>query len=91
MHSLRLTLWRLRFVVAAICAGLGVLVLAHALRPPPVPTTEVVVAVRDLAPGGVLTADDVELATRQASTVPPTHSAARTGWTRRSGGRPPSC
>ncbi len=27
---------------------------------------------RDLAPGGVLTADDVELATRQASTVPPT-------------------
>ena len=64
-----------------IAAGLLVLLAgASALRPDPAHAQrEVVVAARDLSPGITLTADDVTLQTRPASTLPDGAQAALAG------------
>lgn len=70
MHTLRLLLWRLRFVIAAVCAGVGTLIVVHAVRPAPPPALEVVVTLRDVMPGVPLTADDVGLMPRPSDSMP---------------------
>ena len=50
-----------RRLVAGLCAGLAVLAGLSAVKPAPPPTESVVVAVRDLASGTTLSADDVEV------------------------------
>lgn len=52
---------RLRRVLAALLAGAAVVIGLTALRPPPEPTTSVVVAAHDVAAGERLTADDLEV------------------------------
>lgn len=60
-RRLRVLAWRARRPVAALCAGLAVLLAVERLRPPDPPTVEVAVAARDLAPGTALDEHDVEL------------------------------
>ena len=50
---------RWRRPLAAVCAGLAVLVSLSVLRPAPPVTTDIVVAASDLPPGVTLTSDDV--------------------------------
>lgn len=70
MHSFRLRLWRLRFLVAALCGGLGVVLLVQVVRPAPPPTAHAVVLVTDVPAGTPLTRADVALVAREAHTVP---------------------
>jgi hypothetical protein len=58
-RRLRVVAWRTRRPVAALCAGLAVLLVVEILRPPDPPTVEVAVAARDLAAGGTLSDADV--------------------------------
>lgn len=51
--------WALRRGVAAACAVAAVLILVPLVRPPTSPTSEVLVAARDLPTGAVLTATDL--------------------------------
>ncbi len=67
---LRGTLWRVRFLVAAVCLGAAAGVVVQALRPAPAPTVAVVVLARDVAAGTTLTAADVALARLPPDVVP---------------------
>jgi Flp pilus assembly protein CpaB len=60
-HRLRVLAWRARRPLAALCAGLAVLLAVERVRPPDPPTVDVPVAARDLPPGTALTDADVEL------------------------------
>jgi Flp pilus assembly protein CpaB len=60
-RRLRVLAWRARRPVAALCAGLAVLLAVERVRPPDPPTLDVAVAARDLPPGTALTDADVEL------------------------------
>lgn len=56
------TVWRRRHLIAAACVAAAVALAITQLRPAPPTTTAVLVASRDIAPGHVLTADDVAIA-----------------------------
>lgn len=62
--------WRTRRPVAALCAGLAVLVAVDRVRPADPPTVEVTVAARHLAADHVLTRDDVVRRDVPADLVP---------------------
>lgn len=53
--------WALRRLASAACAVAAVVVLVGVVRPPPAPTTPVVVAARDLASGAVLDEEDLRV------------------------------
>lgn len=77
MHRIaRLTL-RHRRLLAALCAGLSVLLAVGAIRHDPDPGRAVLVAAHDLASGTVLTDDDVRLAALPPASVPAHSTAAR--------------
>jgi len=63
---LRAHAWRLRFLVAAVCAGLAAATAVHALTPAPERGVEVLVAARTLAAGTRLTAADLRVVTLPA-------------------------
>src|SRR6478735_8773464 len=67
---LRITLWRCRYLVAAICLGIAASATVHALRPPDAPTVAVVVAARAVEAGVALTASDVRIARYPVAAVP---------------------
>lgn len=69
-RRLRLLGWRARRPLAALCAGLAVLVAVGLLRPADPPTVRVPVAARDLALGAVLAARDVRVAELPRALVP---------------------
>lgn len=69
-RRLRLLGWRTRRPLAALCAGLAVLVAVGLLRPADPPTVRVPVAARDLALGAVLAARDVRVAELPRALVP---------------------
>ncbi|HLS16159.1 MAG TPA: SAF domain-containing protein [Beutenbergiaceae bacterium] len=56
---IRARLWRLRWLVAALCVGLAAAIVVYQLRPPPPPSSTVVVAARDLPAGTVLSEQDL--------------------------------
>ena len=70
MRRWRLILWRARFPVAAVLLGLAAAQVVAELRPPPRPTTQVVVAGRDLGAGGALTARDLRVVSIPTTLVP---------------------
>ncbi len=69
---------RYRRWLAAVLAALTVLAVVRVLAPPSPPTTEVLVATRDLPAGSRLRGDDVRVVAMPESAVAPTtlHSAA---------------
>src|SRR6478735_2281822 len=67
---LRITLWRCRYLVAAICLGIAASATVHALRPPDAPTVAVVVAARAVEAGVALTASDIRIARYPVAGVP---------------------
>ncbi|WP_158372561.1 SAF domain-containing protein [Cellulosimicrobium cellulans] len=69
-RRLRLIGWRARRPVAALCAGLAVLVAVGLVRPADPPTARIPVAARALAVGAVLSAGDVRLAEVPLALVP---------------------
>lgn len=56
-----LLLWRYRHIVVALCLGGAALLALSALRPPPDPGQEVMVVLRPVAAGQVLTEQDLAL------------------------------
>ena len=58
---MRVALWRLRVVVAALCAGTAAAGAVHAVRPPPAPAVAVVVLARDLPAGTTLAPTDLQV------------------------------
>lgn len=77
MHRIaRLTL-RHRRLLAALCAGLSVLLAVGAVTRDPDPGRRVLVAAHDLASGTVLTDDDVRLAALPPDAVPAHSTASR--------------
>lgn len=71
-RRLRVLAWRARYPLAAVCAGLAVVLATERLRPPDPPSGTVTVAARDLAPGTPLTAADVAVRTVPVALVPGT-------------------
>ncbi len=69
-RRLRVVAWRTRRPVAALCAGLAVLLAVELLRAPDPPTVEVAVAARDLAADRTLTGGDVTRRVVPAALVP---------------------
>jgi Flp pilus assembly protein CpaB len=69
-RRLRVLTWRTRRPLAALCAGLAVLLAVERLRPPDPPVVEVVVAARDLALGTELRAADLVRRAVPAALVP---------------------
>lgn len=67
---MRAWLWRLRFVVAALCVGAAAGVVVQAQRPPAPATVPVVVLARDVTAGTALTADDLAVVERLPRDVP---------------------
>lgn len=59
--SIRPLLWRYRWLVVACCLACAAWVALGELRPPPAPTTAVLVTARDVPAGAVLTSADVRL------------------------------
>ncbi|RMI03585.1 SAF domain-containing protein [Cellulomonas triticagri] len=70
-RRLRRLAWRARRPLAAVCAGIAVLLAVQQLRPPGPPTVVVLVAARDLPAGTTLTERDVEERTVAVALVPP--------------------
>jgi len=70
-RRLRVVAWRARRPLAALCAGLAVLLAVDRLRPPEPATVAVPVAARDLEPGTVLTDADVVARAVPVTLVPP--------------------
>lgn len=70
-RRLRVLAWRTRRPVAALCAGLAVLLAVERFRPPDPPTVEVLVAARDLAAGSAVTRADVVWRVLPVALVPP--------------------
>lgn len=60
-RSFRPLLWRYRWLVVACCLACAAWVAIGELRPPPEPTTPVLVTARDVPAGAVLTTADVRL------------------------------
>ncbi|WP_420111329.1 SAF domain-containing protein [Pseudactinotalea sp.] len=60
-RSFRPVLWRYRWLVVACCLACATWVAIGELRPPPEPTSPVLVTARDVPAGTVLTAADVRL------------------------------
>lgn len=58
-RRLRVLAWRVRRPLAALCAGVAVLLAVERVGPPDPPTVEVPVAARDLTAGSVLAPEDV--------------------------------
>lgn len=69
-EALERTLWRTRFVLAALCAGLAAAVLVATAAPAPPPTVRVVVTARDVDAGSRLAARDVRTVTVAAALAP---------------------
>lgn len=67
---LRITLWRCRFLVAAMSLGIAASATVHALRPPNAPTVAVVVAANAIEAGVALTSSDVRVARYPVATAP---------------------
>lgn len=84
-HRLRRVLRRRvlahRRTIASACAAAAVLAGVQAVRPPAAPSDPVLVAVRDLPSGTVLTADDLVEASYAAGTVPSSLEPAPVGRT----------
>lgn len=81
-RRLRVLAWRARRPLAALCAGLAVLLAVERLRPPDPPAVEVTVAARDLPAGTVLADDDVAVVAVPVALVPagvPTDAAGVLG------------
>jgi len=70
---------RHRRLLAAVAAGISILALGRALRPPDDPTAAVVVVARDLPVGHRLAADDVVLARVARGVLPESALAETTG------------
>lgn len=70
-RRLRVLAWRTRRPVAALCAGLAVLLVVDRVRPADPPTVAVTVAARDLTADRVLTGDDLVRRDVPADLVPP--------------------
>ncbi|MFE5293367.1 SAF domain-containing protein [Isoptericola sp. NPDC056618] len=58
-RRLRSLLWRVRFVLAAVCCGLAAAAVVQAVRPAPPPTVDVVVPARALPAGEPVAAADL--------------------------------
>lgn len=58
-RRLRSLLWRVRFVLAAVCCGLAAAAVVQAVRPAPAPTVDVVVPARALPAGEPVAAADL--------------------------------
>ncbi len=69
-QTVRLALWRTRFLVAAVFLGLAAGATVHGLRPPDPPTTAVVVAARTVPAGTTLSAQDVRVARLPVAVAP---------------------
>lgn len=69
-RRLRVLGWRARRPLAALCAGLAVLLVVERVRPPDPPTRTLTVAARDLAAGATLGDDDVALRPVPLADVP---------------------
>lgn len=69
-RRLRVLAWRARRPLAALCAGLAVLLAVERLRPPDPPAVEVTVAARDLPAGTVLAHADVAVVAVPVALVP---------------------
>lgn len=69
-RRLRSLLWRLRFVLAAVCCAVAATLVVHALRPEAPPTVDVVVPAHPLAAGEALQHGDLEVRTVPTAMVP---------------------
>ncbi|MGV8965537.1 MAG: SAF domain-containing protein [Cellulomonas sp.] len=69
-HRWRLLAWRLRFPVAATLLGVAAALGVGQLRPAPAVTVPIVVAARELSPGGALTAADLRVVRLPPALVP---------------------
>ncbi|MBA8810298.1 RcpC/CpaB family pilus assembly protein [Promicromonospora sukumoe] len=67
----RRILWRWRFALAALLFGLAATLTVHLLRPPPPPTVDVAVTTRSIAPGTLLSREDIEIRAVDADLAPP--------------------
>ncbi|MEU2202432.1 Flp pilus assembly protein CpaB [Isoptericola sp. NPDC019482] len=69
-RRLRSVLWRVRFVLAAVCCGLAAVAVVQAVRPAPPPSVAVVVPAHPLAAGEPVAADDLTTVAVAAALVP---------------------
>jgi pilus assembly protein CpaB len=71
LRRARRILWRWRFALAALLFGLAATLTVHLLRPPPPPTVDVAVTARAIAPGTLLSREDIEIRAVGADLAPP--------------------
>lgn len=67
----RRILWRWRFALSALLFGLAAALTVHLLRPPPPPTVDVAVTARAIAPGTLLSREDIAIRAVDADLAPP--------------------